>query len=69
MKTSTLTFLSAVICAGISMWTDQPILAGVFVVGHVLFWRTHIREVKINRLLDERGIFVADYDADYELNK
>lgn len=55
MKTSTLVFLLAVVCAGISMWTDQPIM-GVFIVGQVLYWRTHILEVKINRLLDKRGL-------------
>ena len=65
MKTSTVVFLSAAIWGGVSIWLDSPIIGAVLIVGHILFWRTHVLEVKINRLLDERGIFVANY----ELNK
>jgi hypothetical protein len=34
--------------------------AGISIVGHVLFYQNHVLEVKINKLLDQHGLFVAD---------
>lgn len=59
MKTATLVSISAAIWIGGSLFYDQPLAAAIFAVGHVLFWQNHALEVKINRLLDERGLFVS----------
>jgi len=64
VKTSTWIYVSAFFWAGISIWQDQLAVAAVAVAGHVLFWQGHRLEVKINRLLDDRGIFVADYELE-----
>lgn len=62
MSTSLMVSLSAAFWIGSSLLAGQVILAAVFAVGHVLFWQNHALEIKINKLLDERGIFVADYE-------
>jgi hypothetical protein len=62
MSTSLMVSLSAAFWIGSSLLAGQVILAAVFAVGHVLFWQNHVLEIKINKLLDERGIFVADYE-------
>ena len=62
MKTSTLVLLSAIGWSAIPFWAGDFAAGTVFLFCHALYWRTHILEVKLNRLLDERGIFVADYE-------
>jgi len=62
MSTSLMVSLSAAFWIGSSLLAGQVILAAVFAVGHVLFWQNHVLEIKLNKLLDERGILVADYE-------
>ncbi len=62
MKTSTIFGLSAIFWIGGAIWNDQSVIAAVFAVGHVIAWQIHVIEVKLNKLLSDRGIFVAEYE-------
>lgn len=64
MKTSTLIAVSAIVFVAPALWTGHLAVAAIMAVGHALLWRTHILEVKINKLLDDKGIFVANYELD-----
>lgn len=59
MKTATIVGISAVIWIGSAIASGQPVAAAIFLVGHVLFWQNHALEVKVNKLLDERGLIVG----------
>lgn len=59
VRTATLVGISAVIWVGGAMIYEQFTVAAVFAVGHVLFWQNHALEVKINKLLDDRGLYVS----------
>jgi len=50
-----------VIAAG---WAGQPAVAAIFGVGAAIIYLLHAVEVKLNRLLDDRGIFVSDRDIE-----
>lgn len=60
MRTSTLLVVSALFWASIFFWNDQSILAAIAIVAHGLSWQIHRIEVKLNKLLDDRGIYVTE---------
>lgn len=59
MKTRTLFIISALGFAGMAIYSGEPLTGIVLLVAHAIGWQIHVLEVKVNRLLDDRGIFVS----------
>lgn len=64
MKIATVVGISALFWVGASLYFGQLVAAAIFAVGHVLFWQNHVLEVKVNKLLDDRGLFVPQYEVE-----
>ena len=60
MKFRTTMVLSAVLWTGIAISRDNLAAAYASAGIHVAIWLLHALEVKINRLLDDRGIRVSE---------
>lgn len=59
LKMSTLVFLMTTLLAGSAAYWGSLTSAAIFSVGGVLLWTLHVIEVKINKLLEDRGIYVS----------
>lgn len=59
LRTVTLVGISGLVWVGGAIVYGQPVAAAIFAVGHVLFWQNHALEVKVNKLLDDRGLIVG----------
>lgn len=57
-------FLSAAMWMGLAFYLDSFAAAAVFGAAHVLAFRIHIVEVKVNKLLDHNGVFVSNQDIE-----
>lgn len=64
MKTSTMIYISALFWVFVSIFLEQYTASAVFLVGHILFWQNHNLEVKVNKMLEHYGIFVARYELE-----
>jgi hypothetical protein len=64
MKTSTWFSIVAVVLIGGLVLVQQYVIAVIAAAFLGLLWRTHILEVKINRLLDAAGLFVSQRDLE-----
>lgn len=62
MKTSTIIGLLAFGFFGAAAYLHEPAVAAIGAVGWFLAMQLHALEVKINKLLDERGIVVSQHE-------
>jgi hypothetical protein len=62
MKTRTLLVVSAVFWCGLAFSYGNVTVLAVLAVGHALMWHLHRLEVKLNRLLDDRALYVSEAD-------
>ena len=60
MKTRSMIIASAVFSVGLALHYGSETVAAIFLVGHVLGYQLHVLEVKLNKLLSERGLYVTD---------
>jgi hypothetical protein len=60
LRTATIVGISAVAWIVAAVYFDETAVAAILGVGHILYWQNHRLEVKVNRLLDASGTFVAD---------
>lgn len=60
MKSRTLIFLSAAGFVGAAWLAESTMVGAIAIATHVLILFLHNIEVKVNRLLDDRGIRVTD---------
>jgi hypothetical protein len=51
--------LSALLCVGLALWFGQTTIAVLAIFAHLLGWQNHVIEIKLNKFLDDRGIFVS----------
>lgn len=56
MKFGTVLLLSLVLWTGVAVYHENMAATYISVGGHALFAMLHVIEVKINALLDERGL-------------
>lgn len=62
MGTRTMLWTIGAVAMIIAMWNGASTIAAVVLVGTVILVSIHGLEVKINKLLDDRGIYVTDKD-------
>ena len=64
MKLKTSVALTAIVttCAAVAAGSLSGAIA--LLIGHILFWQNHVLEVKVNRLLNDRGLHVSDMEID-----
>ena len=64
MATRPLIIGSAVLFVGLALYAEELAIAAILGVGHALLLQLHVLEVKVNKLLDDRGIYVSEKDMD-----
>ena len=64
MKTRTLFLVSAAFWVIGAAYMGSDIGAALAIVAHYLGWMVHRLEVKVNRLLDQQGIYVREQEFD-----
>jgi hypothetical protein len=64
MSTRALFLISALFWIGVSWWNGEIIIAAVSIFCHFIAWQNHVIEVKLNKILDEKGIFVSMHEID-----
>ena len=62
MRFSGVLVIATLFWLGVSYWKGELAIAVVSILGHYLIWQNHVLEVKLNKLLDDRGIHVSNDD-------
>lgn len=60
MKTRTMYFIGAALSSGVAFYHEAWAVGMILLVGHVLSYQMHALEVRVNKLLNERGLLVSD---------
>lgn len=64
MKTSSWIWLSGLFFTGGAIYLNQPVIASVLFSLHVIIFFLHALEMKLNKLLNDRGLHLSRDELD-----